>query len=86
MPEIIEVLCFNFPDGSTYWAERLNLDADGVVRAWKDHLTPEQRTKYIESGAHGGFVVVRMPREDYRGIPATSQSHALFAAASAGCA
>jgi hypothetical protein len=81
MPEIVEVLCFNFPDGTTYWAERLNLDAEAVVRAWKDRLTPEQRERYIDSGAHGGFVVVRMPREDYKLIPATNASAALFAAA-----
>lgn len=83
MPEIIEVLCFNFPDGATYWAERQSVDAEAIVQAWKDSCTPEQRTLYIESGAHGGFCIVRMPREDYRRIPATSQSHALFASAAA---
>jgi hypothetical protein len=77
--EIVEVLCFNFPDGSTYWAARAGLDAEAVVQRWKDHLTPEQRAAYVESGAHGGFCIVRMPRADYQRIPATSQSATLFA-------
>jgi hypothetical protein len=76
---IVEVMCFNFPDGATYWAERAGLDAEAVVQQWKDLLTPERRAAYIDSGAHGGFCIVRMPRADYRRIPATSQSAALFA-------
>lgn len=77
-PEIVEVLCFNFPDGSTYWAERANVDPGAVVNAWKDRVAPQDRERY--SHAQGGFVVVRMPREDYQRIPATNQSHALFEA------
>jgi hypothetical protein len=77
---VMEVLCFNFPDGTTYWCERDSHDAEKVVKAWKDRLTPEERQLYLCPGVFGGFVVMRMPRSAYQRIPTTTSSHALFAA------
>lgn len=82
--ELIDVLCFVFPDGSTFWAEWTEgtaKDPGDVVRAWKDSLPQERRVKYETSGALGGFVQVRMHRSDYFGITANMAGHAIAQAA-----
>lgn len=79
-PEIIEVLCFVFPDATVYWAAASEMSPEriaGVIANWRDRA-PSKIKLACEAGANGGFVRVRMSLDAYRSIPATSESAALF--------
>lgn len=77
MYETIDVLCFVFPDGSTFFlpTETFNQhDPQKVMDAWKAELSPERRQRYEEAQVMGGFVWMHMLKEDYDRLPATSMS------------
>jgi hypothetical protein len=77
--ETVSVLCLAMPDGSAFWIEEGAHDVGQAIANWKARLSPEKRAVYDQAGVCGGFVRLRMLREDYLSIPATSASAALFA-------
>lgn len=78
MPETIDVLCFVFPDGSTYFMPADNPDgvhAHRVMAVWKEGLSPETRKTYEDAQLMGGFVWMHMLKADYDKLPATQLSY-----------
>lgn len=75
MVDLIDVVCAVLPDGGTFWFE-LNPEDLGcgsrLIKAWV-----EENPQYKESNCTTGFVQIRMPREVYKGIPATQESYSM---------
>lgn len=80
MDDVIDVVCLALPDGTTLWYEPGDGRPDELIAAWKQQLPAEKRQLYESCGVLGGFVILRMLRQDYQSIPATSHSHAIFKA------
>jgi hypothetical protein len=79
--EIIDVTVLVFPDGGTYHHEgRLeHAQVSALLNAWRD--LGDNRQRHADAGTLGAVCFVRMFREDYLRIPATSLSAAITAAA-----
>jgi hypothetical protein len=77
----IDVMCFVFPDGSTFFIPTDDIGhidrAREVMEAWKARLQPDVRQRYEEAQVMGGFVWMHMLKEDYRKLPATQLAHEL---------
>lgn len=77
-PETIDVLCCVTPAGQVVYTTD-DADARRVGRNWRAGLTVEQRAQHEAAHTMGGFVQIRMLREDYERIPATNESARLTA-------
>jgi len=63
--DIVEVVCICLPNGTNLWceAERGNEYIGKVMDKWKS-----EHPEYVGTGCDCGFVIVHMPRKDYRAI------------------
>lgn len=84
--ETINVICIVTPDGQVFYREMQDGDntphvAQKIWRAWENSVPASRHDVYAAADVLGGVIAMRMLREDYQKIPATSQSAAIFAAA-----
>ena len=68
--KIIDVVCFVFPTGETYWTDDTE-NTKQVVNNFKD-ANPD-----VDECCTMGMVQVRMPEDVYSSIPATQFSYEL---------
>lgn len=75
--DIIDVLCLVFPNGQTLFTEKASLEeVKRLTTNWKE-TNPGSAEKWRD--CLGGFIFMRMLREDYQRIPATNCSAAITA-------
>lgn len=78
--ELIDVTCIVLPDGGALHFEGHDADrARNVWSAWSQSLAEARRAELHDT--MGGCVLMRMLRQDYMNIQATSQTAPIFAAA-----
>ena len=63
--EVIDVVCFVFPDGNTHFHQAGTMDMDKIVAAWESGKTPEQTALYKACDVSGGYMLLRMTKEDF---------------------